>query len=81
MDIIQQHLSLTPVPCLIPAFSAFKFIWSDVEQAQVDEAQLEVLAHPQKDTSWPLECTGVILSKFGSGAHNSAVIVYLLNYQ
>jgi hypothetical protein len=51
MDIIQQHLSLTPVPCLLPAFSAFKFIWSDVKQAQVDETQLEVLAHPQKDTS------------------------------
>ena len=44
MDIVQQCLSLTSVPCLISAFSAFKFIWSDVEQAQVGKTQLEVLA-------------------------------------
>jgi hypothetical protein len=44
MDTIQQCLSLTSVPCLIPAFSALKFIWSDVEQAQVGKTQLEVLA-------------------------------------
>ena len=44
MDTIQQCLSLTSVPCLIPAFSALKFIWSDVEQAQVGKTQLGALA-------------------------------------
>jgi hypothetical protein len=44
MDTVQQCLSLTSVPCLIPAFSAFKFIWSDVEQAQVGKTQLDALA-------------------------------------
>jgi hypothetical protein len=44
MDIVQQCLSLTSEPCLISAFSAFNFIWSNVEQAQVSKTQLEALA-------------------------------------
>jgi hypothetical protein len=43
MDIVQQCLNLTSVPCLISAFSAFKFMWSDVEQTQVGKTQLDGL--------------------------------------
>jgi hypothetical protein len=41
MDIVHKCLSITPVPRLAPAFSAFRFIWSDVKQAQVGKRQLE----------------------------------------
>jgi hypothetical protein len=44
MDIIHQCLSLAPVPYLGPAFSAFKFIWSSVQQVQASKQQLETLA-------------------------------------
>jgi hypothetical protein len=44
MDIIHQSLSLVPVPCLAPAFSVLRFIWSSVEQAQASKQQLQVLA-------------------------------------
>jgi hypothetical protein len=44
MDIIQQCLSLAPVPYLAPAFSVLRFIWSLVEQAQASKQQLQVLA-------------------------------------
>jgi hypothetical protein len=43
MDIIQQCLSLSPVPYLHPAFSVFKFIWSSIQQAQASKQQLEAL--------------------------------------
>ena len=43
MDIINNCLSLTPVPCLDPAFSALKFIWSDVKQTHINRSQLEAL--------------------------------------
>jgi len=43
MDIIQHCLSSTPVPHLASAFFTLKFIWSDVEQAQVSKQQLRVL--------------------------------------
>jgi hypothetical protein len=43
MDIIQQCLSLAPVPHLAPAFTVFKFIWSSAQQAQASKQQLEVL--------------------------------------
>lgn len=44
MDLINRTLSLTPLPYLDPALSAFKFIWSDVEQVEVSQRQLEALA-------------------------------------
>jgi hypothetical protein len=44
MDIIQQCLSLAPVPCLALAFSAFWFICPYMPQAQVSKKQLEALA-------------------------------------
>jgi hypothetical protein len=44
MDIIQQCLSLAPVPYLAPAFSVLRFIWSLVEQAQASKRQLQALA-------------------------------------
>lgn len=43
MDILHQCLSLVPVPYLAPAFAAFRFIWSSVEQAQASKQQLKVL--------------------------------------
>jgi hypothetical protein len=44
MNIIQQCLSLAPVPYLAPAFSALRFICSSVEQAQASKLQLKALA-------------------------------------
>jgi hypothetical protein len=44
MDIIQQCLSLAPVPYLAPAFSVFRFICSTVEQAQASKQQLQALS-------------------------------------
>ncbi|KIM87192.1 hypothetical protein PILCRDRAFT_303643 [Piloderma croceum F 1598] len=44
MDIIQQCLSLAPVPYLVPAFSVFRFICSTVEQAQASKQQLQALS-------------------------------------
>ena len=44
MDIVQQRLSLAPVPYLELAFSVFRFIWSSVEQAQASKQQLRALA-------------------------------------
>ena len=44
MDIIHQCLSLAPVPYLAFAFSALRFIWSSVEQAQACKRQLEGLS-------------------------------------
>jgi hypothetical protein len=44
MDIIQQCLSLAPVPYLAPAFSALRFICYSVEQAQASKWQLKALA-------------------------------------
>jgi hypothetical protein len=43
MDIIQHCLSLAPLPYLSPAFSALRFIWSSVQQAQASKRQLEAL--------------------------------------
>jgi hypothetical protein len=43
MDIIQQCLSLAPVPYLAPAFSVLRFIWSSIKQAQASKGQLEAL--------------------------------------
>src|SRR5882762_8792548 len=43
MDIIYQCLSVVPVPYLAPAFAAFRFIWSSVEQAQASKQQLKAL--------------------------------------
>jgi hypothetical protein len=44
MDVIHVCLSLAPVPYLSPAFSVFKFIWSQIAQVQASKQQLEVLA-------------------------------------
>jgi hypothetical protein len=44
MDIIQQCLSLAPVPYLVLGFSVLKFIRSSVEQAQASKWQLEAPA-------------------------------------
>lgn len=44
MDIIHHCLSLVPVPYLVPAFSALRFIWLSVEQAQASKQQLKALA-------------------------------------
>jgi hypothetical protein len=43
-DAIQKCLSLTPVPHLEPAFSAFPSIWSIIQQAKASKEQLETLA-------------------------------------
>ena len=43
MDIIHHCLSLAPLPYLSPAFSALRFIWSSVQQAQASKRQLEAL--------------------------------------
>jgi hypothetical protein len=44
MDVVRRCLSLTPVPCLVPHFSALKLICSAVEHIQVNQGQLEALA-------------------------------------
>ena len=44
MDIIEQCLSLAPVPYLAPAFSVFKFIWATIGEVQASKKQLEILA-------------------------------------
>jgi hypothetical protein len=44
MDIIQQCLSLAPVPYLGTAFSVFRFIYSSVEQTQESKQQLQALS-------------------------------------
>lgn len=44
MDAIHECFSLDPDPSLVPAFSAFKFVWSEVKQAQASKRQLETLA-------------------------------------
>ena len=44
MDIIENCLSLAPVPYLVPAFKGFKFIWTTVQQVQASKKQLEILA-------------------------------------
>jgi len=44
MDVMHLCLSLTPLPCLAPAFSALRFIWSSIERAKVSKCQLEALA-------------------------------------
>jgi len=44
MDVIHVCLNLAPVPYLGPAFSTFKFIWSQIAQVQASNQQLEVLA-------------------------------------
>ena len=44
MDIIRKCLSNDPVPCLAPAFAAFKFIYSSIKQVKASQAQLEALA-------------------------------------
>jgi hypothetical protein len=43
MDIIQQCLSLAPVPYLATAFSALKFIWSSIQTAEASKRQLQAL--------------------------------------
>jgi hypothetical protein len=43
MDIIQQCLSLAPVPCLGSAFSTLKFIWSSIQTAEASKRQLRAL--------------------------------------
>jgi hypothetical protein len=43
MDIIHQCLSLAPVPGLVPAFAALRFIYSSVQQAQASKEQLVAL--------------------------------------
>jgi hypothetical protein len=43
-NILEQCLSLTPVPYLNPAFSAFTLIWSFIQQATTCKKQLETLA-------------------------------------
>lgn len=45
MDLVGQVLSLTPVPFLAPAWSAFQLIWDSVQQAQASQAQLKALAY------------------------------------
>jgi hypothetical protein len=44
MDAIHVSLSLAPVPYLGPAFSVFKFVWSQIAQVQASKQQLKVLA-------------------------------------
>jgi hypothetical protein len=44
MDVVHLCLSLTPVPCLAPAFSALRFIWSSIERVKASKGQLEALA-------------------------------------
>ena len=43
MDVIEQFLSLTPVPYLAPAVALLNFIWSTVQQVQASKGQLLVL--------------------------------------
>ena len=54
MDIIQQCLSLAPVPYLAPAFSVLRFIYSSVEQAQASKQQLQALAQTIAQLLWTL---------------------------
>jgi hypothetical protein len=44
MGIIEQCLSLVPVPYLSPAFRLLHIIWLSVQQAQASKRQLETLA-------------------------------------
>ena len=44
MDIIQHGLSLVPIPCLSHAFSAFRFLWTSIQQVRTTRMQLLVLA-------------------------------------
>jgi hypothetical protein len=54
MDIIQQCLSLAPVPYLAPAWSVLRFIYSSVEQAQASKQQLRGLAQTVAQLLWTL---------------------------
>ena len=54
MDIVQQCLSLTPVPYLAPAWSILRFIYSSVEQAQASKQQLQALAQTIAQLLWTL---------------------------
>jgi hypothetical protein len=54
MDIVQQCLSLTPVPYLAPAWSILRFIYSLVEQAQASKQQLQALAQTIAQLLWTL---------------------------
>jgi hypothetical protein len=54
MDIIHQCLSLAPVPCLAPAFSVLRFIYSSVKQAQVSKQQLQALSQTIAQLLWTL---------------------------
>jgi len=44
MDIVQHCLSLVPVPYLVPAFSALRFIWSSIQNIKINRRQVEALA-------------------------------------
>ena len=44
MDIIDDCLSLVPVPYLNVAFRIFRTIWSSVEQVQTGRGQVRLLA-------------------------------------
>jgi hypothetical protein len=44
MDVVQQCLTLVPVPYLAPAFAVFNFIWTSIQQVQVNREQCELLA-------------------------------------
>ena len=44
MDVIQHCLSLAPLPYLSPAFSALRFIYSSIQQAQASKWQLQALS-------------------------------------
>jgi hypothetical protein len=54
MDIVDQCLSLTPVPHLVPAFAVLRFIWSSVQQAQASQQQLQTLAQTIAQLLWTL---------------------------
>jgi hypothetical protein len=54
MDIIQQCLSLAPVPYLAPAFSVLRFICSSVEQARASKRQLQALSQTIAQLLWTL---------------------------
>jgi hypothetical protein len=64
MDVLQQCLSLAPVPYLAHAFSVLRFIWSSVEQAQASKCQLQALAEMIAELLWTLNgkyCAGRLL--------------------
>ena len=44
MNVIQHCLSLAPLPYLSPAFSALRFIYSSIQQAQASKRQLQALS-------------------------------------